>query len=153
MKIRKAIKADIEEIKDLCIQTILTVNRKDYSKEETEDWAFCGESLEKWKQRLEEQTYWVAVKSKQIVGLGSLKGGKQIGSFFVHKDYQRKGVGNVIMKQILLQAKELKTEKLDSEVSLTAKAFFLAHGFSVVKEQQAKANKLHLTNFVMEKVL
>lgn len=153
MTIRRATENDIEEIRALCVGTISSVNRKDYNQEETEDWASCAESLEKWKQRLAPQTYWLCELDKKITGLGSLKGGSHIGSFFVHKDYQRRGVANRIMNHIILSARELGTKKLDAEVSITAKGFFMKHGFVVIKKQQAKANNLYLTNFIMEKVL
>ena len=151
--IREATKNDIEEIKDLCMQTILTVNRKDYTEEETIDWASCGESTQRWEERFDEQTYWVFEINNIIAGVGSLKEGNHIGSFFVHKDFQRQGVGQKIITHILDYAVSLKTKKVDSEVSLTARPFFEKNGFYVVKQQQAKANKLYLTNFLMEKVL
>ena len=40
-----------------------------------------------------------------------------------------------------------------SEKTITARPFFEKLGYQVVKEQQAKANRLHLTNYVMEKRL
>lgn len=43
MNVRKAQQSDIPELKELYMGTVLTVNRKDYSQEEVEDWASCGE--------------------------------------------------------------------------------------------------------------
>lgn len=43
--------------------------------------------------------------------------------------------------------------RIDVEVSITALPFFEKQGYRVVKEQKAKANRLYLTNFVMEKAL
>ena len=43
--------------------------------------------------------------------------------------------------------------KITSEVSITARPFFEKHGYKVVKEQKAKANRLYLTNYVMKKEL
>ena len=40
-----------------------------------------------------------------------------------------------------------------SEKTITARPFFEKRGYQVVKEQLAKANRLYLTNYVMEKRL
>ena len=47
---------------------------------------------------------------------------------------------------------EYGAEKITSEVSITARPFFERHGYRTVKEQKAKANRMYLTNFVMEKL-
>ena len=45
--IRVAQQSDIVELKDLYKNTILVINRHDYSQEEVEDWASCGDDLSK----------------------------------------------------------------------------------------------------------
>ena len=153
MTIRKATKEDIPEVKELCVQTILSVNKRDYTDEEVKDWASCGESFTKWEQRLNEQIYWVCVQEQELIGLVSLKENNYLGSFFVHKNHQKKGVGNLLMNHVLTEAKLKGTKIIESEVSITAKPFFERYGFRIIKKQLAKANKLHLINFVMEKEL
>lgn len=41
-KIRQANLSDIPALKELYQNTVLTVNRKDYTAEEVKDWASCG---------------------------------------------------------------------------------------------------------------
>ena len=48
-------------------------------------------------------------------------------------------------------ANGLKT--ITSEVSITARPFFERHGYDVLAEQQAQANKLRMTNYKMAKTL
>ena len=43
--IRVAQQSDIVELKDLYKNTVLVINRHDYSQEEVEDWASCGDDL------------------------------------------------------------------------------------------------------------
>lgn len=45
--IRVAQQSDIVELKDLYKNTVLVINRHDYSQEEVEDWASCGDDLSK----------------------------------------------------------------------------------------------------------
>ena len=72
-------------------------------------------------------------------------------SLFVHKDWQRKGVGALLLSETERMATAYGAEKITSEVSVTARPFFEKHGYKVVKEQKAKANRLYLTNYLMEK--
>ena len=48
--IRRLAAQDIPEMRELFRATVLTVNSKDYTKEEVEDWASCGDSVEHWKE-------------------------------------------------------------------------------------------------------
>ena len=43
--IRIAQPADVLELKDLFQDTVLNINRRDYSKAEVEDWASCGNDI------------------------------------------------------------------------------------------------------------
>ena len=43
--IRIAQPADVLELKDLFQDTVLNINRRDYSKAEVEDWALCGNDI------------------------------------------------------------------------------------------------------------
>ena len=73
-------------------------------------------------------------------------------SLFVHKDWQGKGVGTMLLSEAERLAMEYGAGKITSEVSITARPFFERHGYRTVKEQKAKANRMYLTNFVMEKL-
>lgn len=45
--IRIALNTDIEEIQSLYRNTVLVINRRDYSQAEVEDWASCGDDPSK----------------------------------------------------------------------------------------------------------
>ena len=47
--IRVAQQSDVIELRDLYKNTVLEINRRDYSQEEVEDWASCGDDLAKIK--------------------------------------------------------------------------------------------------------
>ena len=50
--IRTATAKDIPELRELFRSTVLTVNAKDYTPEETADWASCGDSTAHWEKLL-----------------------------------------------------------------------------------------------------
>ena len=152
LDIRRLAAQDIPEMRKLFRATVLTVNSKDYTKEEAEDWASCGDSVEHWKELLAKNNYIGALDGQGgIVGFSSMNAEGYLHSMFVHKDWQGKGVATLLLSEVEKIARRYGVHKISVEVSVTARPFFEKHGYKVVKEQKAKANRLYLTNYVMEK--
>ena len=72
---------------------------------------------------------------------------------FVHKDFQRIGIAKTLFNEMELYARTRRIKKLTSEVSITAINFFQKNRYIIVKEQKRKANKMFLTNYLVEKYL
>lgn len=141
---------DIQELNKLYKNTILIVNRKDYTSEEVEDWASCSADTD-----LLEEHYCVLAKNEDgiIVGFGSINDIGYMHVLFVHKDFQHQGIATLLYKHLEMYAKKSGIGEITSEVSITAKPFFQKQGFRVDEEQKRKANKLYLTNYKMSKWL
>lgn len=153
-KIRQATLFDIPAVKELYQNTILTVNRKDYTVEEVEDWASCGDDTAHLVESFKDQHYVVAEnKNGMIVGFASVNDAGYIHTLFVHKDFQHQGIATSLYKYLEVYAKEKGAKKITSEVSITAKPFFEKQGFRVDEEQKRKANQLFLINYKMSKEL
>lgn len=152
--IRTAQLSDAVELKDLYQNTVLIVNRRDYSQAEVEDWASCGDDLSKIADMIKTHYFIVAVNQQsQIVGFSSITPQGYLHSMFVHKDFQGKGVATILLKEIERYAIAAGIVRITSEVSLTARPFFEKKGYIVEVEQKRKANQLSLTNFWMSKDL
>ena len=145
---------DIPECQALFRSTVLTVNSKDYTQEEVSDWASCGDSIEHWKELLSVHNYIAALdREGHIIGFSSMNTDGYLHSMYVHKDWQRKGVATFLLSEVEKMARGYGKYKISVEVSITALLFFEKCGYKVVREQKAKANRLWLTNYVMEKAL
>ena len=154
LPIRPLTERDIPEMRELFRSTVLTVNSKDYTKEEVEDWASCGDCIEHWKELFAKNNY-IGVLDGQgnIIGFSSMNAEGYLHSMFVHKDWQGKGVATLLLSEVEKMARGYGVHKISVEVSITARPFFEKRGYKVVKEQKAKANRLYLTNYVMEKAV
>ena len=151
--IRTARLSDSTELKNLFQDTILTINRQNYSQEECEDWASCGDDVSRMEEMINTHFFIVAINSqKQIVGFSSITPSGYLHFMFVHKDFQRTGIATLLLNEIERYAYKTGIKRIESEVSLTARTFFEKRGFVVEKAQKRKANKLFLTNFQMTKV-
>lgn len=151
MTIRKATKEDITELKQLFLDTVNSVNIKDYSHEQITDWASCGLDLNRWYNRFEKYEHFVCCNDKEIVGFCAMDDTGFINSMFVSKNYQRQKIGQSLIEHLITLAHKKQMQKLTAEVSITAKPFFEHFGFKAMKQQNAKANKMTLINFVMMK--
>ena len=68
--IRIAQPADVLELKDLFQDTVLNINRRDYSKAEVEDWALCGNDISHIKEMI--RTHFFIVATNQQLQLSAL---------------------------------------------------------------------------------
>lgn len=146
--------SDIAALSDLFQNTVLTINRGDYSQAEVEDWASCGNNPTKWEEMIK-TFYFIVAKNRQsqIVGFSSITSLGYLHSMFVHEHFQQRGIASMLLKEIERYAGENGIVKVTSEVSLTARSFFEKKGYTVEEEQKRKANQLYLTNFRMAKEL
>ena len=150
--IRVSLQSDTVELKQLFQNTVLAINRRDYSQAEVEDWASCGDNLANIKDMIKTHYFIVAVNQQsEIVGFSSITPQGYLHSMFVHKDFQGKGIAIMLLNEIEQYAITNGIMRITSEVSLTARPFFEKRGYIVEEEQKRKANQLSLTNFWMAK--
>lgn len=112
-------------MQELYRSTVLNINIKDYTYEEVEDWASCGDNLERWKELISFNYYIGAFdKQNRLVGFSSMNKNGYLHSMFVHKDCQCKGIATQLLSAVEKIAKEYGVKEIKSEVSFTARAFF-----------------------------
>jgi len=143
---------DAQDLAKIYFHTIHKVNSQDYSEEQINAWA-PSSSLETkgWKKKWENLIPIVAQLDDVVVGFVELESNGHIDCFYVHHEYQRCGVGSLLMNEVFNKAKTSKLKRVYAEVSITAKPFLESKGFNVVKQQNVNIRGIELTNFVMEK--
>jgi putative acetyltransferase len=96
---------------------------------------------------------WVAVIGDTLAGFGDLQADGLIDMMLVHPGHQARGVASALLARIETAALELELPALFTEASITARPFFEARGFRVVRSQVAEVRGQCLVNFLMEKSL
>lgn len=152
--IRPLEEKDIYDMQNLFRSTVLNINIKDYTKEEVEDWASCGDDMEHWKEILFNNQFIGAFNEQDcLIGYSSMNKNGYMHSMFVHKDWQGKGIATQLLSEVEKIARQYKVKEITSEVSKTARPFFEHKGYVVECKQKQQANRLKLTNYKMRKVL
>ncbi|MCE3255465.1 MAG: family N-acetyltransferase [Rickettsiaceae bacterium] len=145
--------SDARSLVDIYYHTIHNINSQDYSREQLNAWApeSCLQ-LDGWQKKWQKLLPIVAVIEDKIVGFAEFEDNGHIDCFYVHHQFQGRGIGSALIKKIEAQATQKNLTRIFAEVSITAKPFFLSKGFRVVKEQMKNVRNVELKNFVMEKV-
>ena len=151
MQIRTATDNDAEKICRLFRDTIITVNSKDYNIEQIAAWSSRSADSERWIGKINDQYFIVSEYETTIIGFASLTMSGYLDFMFVHKDHQGKGIASLLLKCLENKAQELNINQIMSDVSITAKPFFLSKGFVVITEQTVEVDSVPLTNFKMQK--
>ena len=70
--IRQAQQSDAVELKELFQNTVIVINRRDYSQVEVEDWASCGDDLSNIEEMIKTHYFIVAVNQPNGVLLQNI---------------------------------------------------------------------------------
>ena len=150
--LREVKPSDLEKLVALFKETVHTVNAKDYTPAQLDAWAASTRDHNdpRWRNMLSNIAF-LAEIDNVIVGFIDLTRDGYLDRLYVHKDYQRQGIASVLWRKIEEVAKELGLNKIEAEVSITAKPLAEAFGARVVKVQDKVISGVVLRNFVMEK--
>ncbi len=153
MHLREYAPTDVEAVAQLFTETIHAVNSRDYSAEQLAVWAPRPYDLARWSARCARTCPIIAEDNGTIVGFCELEADGHIDCFYVHKDYQGRGVGWLMYDEIERRARLSGLPRLYAEVSITALPFFRRQGFQIVAQQEVQLQGVGFTNFRMEKLL
>jgi putative acetyltransferase len=151
MQLRIATVNDVPQIIQLFEGTITTVNSKDYTSEQTTVWSSRGADVAKWIAKISEQYFIVLKEKTAIIGFASLTTSGYLDFMYVDKDHQRRGIASMLLKSLEDKAHQLNVHEIISDVSITAKPFFLSKGFKELAQQSVNLDAVTLTNFKMRK--
>ncbi len=153
MLVRTHRNSDIPGISRLYYDTIHHINSHDYTREQLDAWAPAVPDLAFWKERFKKYHVYVAEEDRRVVGFTELDTTGHIDCFFVHYEWQRRGIGTRLMDRLMATADREKMLRLFAEVSITAVPFFRDCGFVVIRENETIRRNVKLKQFAMERWL
>ena len=133
--------------------TIRRVNCRDYSPEQIAAWASDEIDTAIWFGRFNDRFVPVAEESGRPVGFAELEANGHIDRVYVSADYQRRGIGRMLLAAIVTEARRLGINRLFTEASITARPFFESQGFAVLSPQLVKCRGVEFVNYRMERPL
>lgn len=157
--LRTATVADLPQICELFRQTVLYVNRKDYTPEQVEAWSAASHDTAAWTSRIQTQHFLLAFAANEndtgdaLLGFASMAMGGYFDVLFVHHNWQGRGVAKALATALEQWAKNKGLVLVATDASITAKPFFERRGYLVVAEQQRILRNQAFINYSMKKWL
>ncbi len=151
--IRRATPGDVEEITSLFRDTVMNVNRRDYSEIQVKAWAEGAGRKDRWLKRIRDQYLICCFGDDRLTGFASLEDSGFLDLMYVHTGYQRKGIATLLLYNLEQYAKKRAIPRIHSDVSITARSFFESRGFKLVQEQRRHIRETEFINYRMEKII
>lgn len=149
MEIRKYREGEENEIWNLFYNTVHSVNIRHYNQSQINAWAPDDLDINIAHQKIREIDPYVAILDGQIVGYADIQENGYIDHFFCHHEYQGKGIGSRLFARLDEVAELRGIKNLSADVSITARPFFEAKGFTVEKELLIKLRGQELVSYKM----
>lgn len=153
MKIRRFRATDTSQLIRLFKETVHKVCCVNYTAEQLAVWAPDEIEEVRWTSRYEASFTVVAEADGIIVGFSNLETNGCVDMLYVHADRQGLGIGNLLLKALEQEARARGVRMLTSDVSITARPFFLEMGFKVHEEYQKEVQGVAFRNTRMFKIL
>lgn len=139
---------DCEALYRLFYSTVHSINVHDYTPAQLDAWAPEKGDLAAWNRLFLAHNALVAEDNGEIVGFGDMAPSGYLDRLYVHCGHQGKGVATAICDALEAQCQ---AGRFTAHASITARPFFEARGYWMVKAQQVERRGQTLVNYVMEK--
>jgi|GEM_PF-854053 len=152
-RLRLSQPADAAPLLALFHDTIRRVNCRDYTPEQIAAWK-SGILPEVWAAKLANRWCVVAVDdADQPLGFADLEADGHLDRFYTHADHQRRGIGRALLQRVIEQAAAWQLPRVFSEVSITARPFFLSQSFRIITDQLVFSRGAAFLNYRMERLV
>lgn len=141
---------DAIELLDLFRRTIRTINSADYDSVQIEAWASDEIDFQQWRDRFAGRFAYVTLLDGRIVGFTDMTSSGYLDRLYVSAQHQRQGIAKALLERLKSDAIESGIARIFTDASITARPFFEASGFVVVREQTVKCREVEFTNYRMD---
>ena len=149
MEVRRYRIGEEIELWELFYNTVHNVNIQDYDENQIAAWAPDDLDINIAIHKFREIDPFVVIKEGKIIGYADIQSDGYIDHFYCHHKFQGQGVGSTLFAALEREARENGILEMYSNVSITARPFFEAMGFSVEKEQVLQMRDQQLINYRM----
>ena len=149
MRIRPCREADLPALLDVFYRTVHTACAGDYTPAQLSAWAPETPDTARWAEKLRQETFLAAEGGGALLGFGALEGA-YLDLLYVLPDCQGRGVGSALCG---FRGRGAPESRITVHASRTARPFFEAQGYRLVRSQQVERRGVMLENFVLEKDL
>lgn len=145
--------SDLAEALTVFREAVHRCAARDYSPEQLAVWAPRLIDAGAWARKRTSRRTWVAERSGEVIGLSDLGPDGSIELLYVHPDHEGSGVGQALLAEVELAAREDGLARLHADVSLTGRRCFSRRDFHTAGPEIRDIAGQPLMVFAMEKGL
>lgn len=146
MRVREAVPEDVEAIRGVHYESIMSLGRASYSQKQVEAWA-AGCAVADYQSTVESTDSYcvVAEEARGVVGFGTLSLGSpddyepavdaEVTAVYVHPTVARDGVGTALYEDLETTAREKGNQTLGLTASRNAVPFYEDRGYERIREK------------------
>ncbi len=145
---------DLPAMERLFYDTVHTVCAGDYSEEQLSAWADGQADGDAWNQSFLAHYTITAWMEGVLAGFADLDESGSVpylDRLYVHKDYQKRGIGRALAEAMEEKARAAGAEEITVHASITARPFFEQLGYVTERKQEVVRRGVCLSNFAMRK--
>ncbi|HRX82901.1 MAG TPA: GNAT family N-acetyltransferase [Pirellulaceae bacterium] len=140
---------DAAELLGLFRSTVREINSVDYDPVQIGAWASEEIDIQEWHIRFAGRFAYVALLDGRIVGFADMTTDGYLDRLFVSAQHQRQGVAKTLLAKLKSDASRSGIAEISTEASITAKPFFEASGFAILRKQTVVCRGVKFTNYRM----
>lgn len=130
-------------------KTVYKINRRDYTPQQIDAWAAETIDRDAWSSRFGGRFAYVAELDGHAVGFADMSPDGYLDRLFVSADHQRQGIGKMLLQVLIARGQETELQQIWTDASITARHFFEAAGFIVLKQQRVECRGMTFINYRM----
>lgn len=153
IKIRKATYQDCKALCEIHVSAIRELGKSHYSEEEIDIWS-RGRTPDRYEKQISERDVIIAENRSIPVGFGTLDLARgELVQLYVHPNYARKGVGTLLLEELMNMAREAGLDEMHCFSSLNAEGFYISTGFQAGQKCKRQLNGGEIDCIPMRKFL
>ena len=153
MNLRQITSKDQVELKKVYFDSIQSINKAIYSKEQKMAWASQAWENPNFIKTIINGKGWLISDKEKIIAFASRFPKNKISLFYCRGKYQRQGYGARLLNKIEDEAIKEDLEFLSTEASLLSFRLFLKHNWQIVRKEKIIINNIFFERYKMIKIL
>ena len=153
MNLRQITIKDQLELKKVYFDSIQSLDEKIYSLEQKRAWSSQAWKNPNFEKSITKGKGWLLSEKGIIVAFATRYPNNRIALFYCKGNFQRKGLGSLLLHKLENEAKKEGLDTLSTEASLISCKLFLKNKWKIIRKEKVTINNIFFERYKMIKII